>query len=37
VRSASELVISASAVSPGARVDVELADGSFGARVEDLR
>jgi exodeoxyribonuclease VII large subunit len=35
VRSGDELVSSALAVEPGEHVDVELADGGFGARVEE--
>jgi exodeoxyribonuclease VII large subunit len=37
VRSADELVRSGRAVEPGERVDVELAEGGFGARVEETR
>ncbi len=37
VRTDSHVVASAGAVTPGSRVDVELADGGFGARVEDVR
>jgi exodeoxyribonuclease VII large subunit len=37
VRSGDEIVRSGSAVEPGERVDVELAEGGFGARVEDAR
>ena len=36
VRTDSRLVISGGDVSPGARVDVTLAEGGFGARVEDV-
>ena len=35
VRAGDEIVRAGSAVSPGQRVDVELAEGGFGARVED--
>ena len=37
VRTDSHVVASAGAVAPGSRVDVELADGGFGARVEDVQ
>ena len=37
VRSGDEIVRSGSAVEPGERVDVELAEGGFGARVEEAR
>ena len=37
VRTDSHVVASAGVVAPGSRVDVELADGGFGARVEDVR
>jgi exodeoxyribonuclease VII large subunit len=37
VRTESHIVASAAEVAPGSRVDVELAAGSFGARVEDVR
>ncbi len=37
VRTDSRVVASAGDVAPGARVDVELAQGAFGARVEDVR
>ena len=37
VRAGGEVVRAASALDPGARVDVELAEGAFGARVEDTR
>ena len=37
VRDGDGVVSSSSAVEPGQRVDVELADGGFGARVEDVR
>jgi len=37
VRSSDEIVRSGSAVEPGQRVDVELAEGGFGARVEETR
>jgi len=36
VRTESGIVATTAAVEPGARVDVRVADGSFGARVEDL-
>jgi exodeoxyribonuclease VII large subunit len=36
VRTDSRVVASAAAVAPGVRVDVELAEGAFGARVEDV-
>ncbi|HEX3687766.1 MAG TPA: exodeoxyribonuclease VII large subunit [Gaiellaceae bacterium] len=37
VRSGEQIVRSGGAVEPGERVDVELAEGGFGARVEDKR
>jgi exodeoxyribonuclease VII large subunit len=37
VRAGDEIVGAGTAVSPGQRVDVELAEGGFGARVEDTR
>jgi exodeoxyribonuclease VII large subunit len=37
VRTDSHVVASAAEVAPGSRVDVELAAGAFGARVEDVR
>jgi exodeoxyribonuclease VII large subunit len=37
VRAGDEIVRAGTAVSPGQRVDVELAEGGFGARVEDTR
>jgi exodeoxyribonuclease VII large subunit len=37
VRAGDAIVRSAAAVEPGARVDVELAEGGFGARVEETR
>jgi len=37
VRAGEEIVRSGNAVHPGERVDVELADGGFGARVEERR
>jgi exodeoxyribonuclease VII large subunit len=37
VRADDEIVRSGAAVSPGQRVEVELAEGGFGARVEDAR
>jgi exodeoxyribonuclease VII large subunit len=37
VRTDSHVVASTAGLAPGARVDVELADGAFGARVEDVR
>jgi exodeoxyribonuclease VII large subunit len=37
VRTESHVVASAAEVAPGSRVDVELAVGAFGARVEDVR
>jgi exodeoxyribonuclease VII large subunit len=37
VRAGEDIVRSTTALAPGARVDVELAEGSFGARVEDTR
>ncbi len=37
VRTESHIVASAADVAPGSRVDVELAAGAFGARVEDVR
>lgn len=37
VRSDTKLVSSSAELAPGARVDVELAEGAFGARVEDVR
>jgi exodeoxyribonuclease VII large subunit len=37
VRAGDEIVRSGTAVSPGQRIDVELAEGGFGARVEDTR
>jgi exodeoxyribonuclease VII large subunit len=37
VRTESHIVASAAEVAPGSRVDVELAAGAFGARVEDVR
>ena len=37
VRSGEEIVRSSAAVTTGTRVDVELAEGSFGARVEETR
>jgi exodeoxyribonuclease VII large subunit len=37
VRMDSHVLADAASVAPGARVDVELAEGSFGARVEDVR
>ncbi|HYA09160.1 MAG TPA: exodeoxyribonuclease VII large subunit [Gaiellaceae bacterium] len=36
VRTDSHVVVSSADVSPGVRVDVQLADGAFGARVEDV-
>jgi hypothetical protein len=36
VRTDSRLVTSSSEVGPGVRVDVTVADGGFGARVEDV-
>ncbi|HEV7134770.1 MAG TPA: exodeoxyribonuclease VII large subunit [Gaiellaceae bacterium] len=36
VRTDARVVASAAAVAPGVRVDVELAEGAFGARVEDV-
>jgi exodeoxyribonuclease VII large subunit len=36
VRTDSHVVTAATAVAPGTRVDVELAEGAFGARVEDV-
>jgi exonuclease VII large subunit len=36
VRTESGLVFSSDAVAPGDRVEVALAEGSFGARVEDV-
>ena len=36
VRTDSRVVVSSADVSPGTRVDVQLADGAFGARVEDV-
>jgi len=36
VRTDSRVVVSSADVSPGSRVDVQLADGAFGARVEDV-
>jgi exonuclease VII large subunit len=36
VRTDAALVTSRDAVAPGVRVNVRLADGSFGARVEDV-
>jgi exodeoxyribonuclease VII large subunit len=32
-----DVMASSQALSPGARVDVTLADGGFGARVEEVR
>ena len=37
VRAGDEIVRSGRAVEPGARVEVELAEGGFGARVEDTK
>jgi exodeoxyribonuclease VII large subunit len=37
VRAGDEIVRAGTAVSPGQRVDVELAEGGFGARVEETR
>ena len=37
VRTDAKLVASSAQLTPGARVDVELAEGAFGARVEDVR
>jgi len=37
VRTDSHVLASAAEVAPGARVEVELAEGAFGARVEDVR
>jgi len=37
VRTESRIVVDAGAVAPGSRVDVELAVGGFGARVEDVQ
>jgi exodeoxyribonuclease VII large subunit len=37
VRMASHVVASTAGVTPGARVEVELAEGAFGARVEDVQ
>jgi exodeoxyribonuclease VII large subunit len=37
VRTDSHVLADAANVAPGARVDVELAEGSFGARVEDVQ
>ena len=37
VRTEDGIVLSARAVAPGSRVDVELAEGGFGARVEETR
>ena len=37
VRTDSHVVANAAEVAPGSRVDVELAQGAFGARVEDVR
>jgi len=37
VRTESHVISSAAEVAPGGRVDVELAQGGFGARVEDVR
>jgi exodeoxyribonuclease VII large subunit len=37
VRAGGGIVLSARAVAPGSRVDVELAEGGFGARVEETR
>jgi exodeoxyribonuclease VII large subunit len=37
VRTDSHVLASAAGLAPGARVDVELAEGAFGARVEDVR
>ena len=37
IRAREKIVRSGSAVAPGERVEVELADGGFGARVEDTR
>ena len=37
VRTDSHVLTSAADVAPGARVEVELAEGAFGARVEDVR
>jgi exodeoxyribonuclease VII large subunit len=36
VRTDSQVVTSSAAVAPGVRVDVRLAEGAFGARVEDV-
>jgi exodeoxyribonuclease VII large subunit len=36
VRTESKLVTASADISPGSRVDVRLATGSFGARVEDV-
>jgi exodeoxyribonuclease VII large subunit len=37
VRTESHVVASAADVAPGTRVDVQLAEGAFGARVEDVQ
>ncbi|MBA2537551.1 MAG: exodeoxyribonuclease VII large subunit, partial [Actinobacteria bacterium] len=36
VRASGGIVREAASLAPGKRVDVELAEGAFGARVEDL-
>jgi hypothetical protein len=37
VRAGEQIVRSGGAVQPGERVDVELAEGGFGARVEETK
>jgi exodeoxyribonuclease VII large subunit len=37
VRTGTHVVANATDVAPGARVEVELAEGAFGARVEDVQ
>jgi len=37
VRTEARVVVSGGDVAPGTHVDVELAEGGFGARVEDVR
>jgi exonuclease VII large subunit len=37
VRTDSHVLTNAADVAPGARVEVELSEGGFGARVEDVR
>ena len=37
VRTDSHVIANATNVTPGARVEVELAEGAFGARVEDVQ